>query len=299
MPLFQITVPVSADCVESLEDLLFEIDDGHWNIYFDQIAKQGQATGIFEEMEEALETWSWQKPLFEEILGSVEANFGELPDRDWKDSYKDHFKAWSFEGLHWVPIWERENFQLSPGDAVVWLDPGMAFGTGNHETTRLCIESLIEYLKGCRALARNSGGLTCCDAGCGSGILAISARMLGVSEVYGFDNDPDAIRVSIENTSLNGLGGQIDFQVGDLESGFKNRKFDVVLANILASVLMQFPRRLLGAVKPGGRLILSGILASEAPEVTQCFSLEQQALGLNAVISSHALGEWTRVVIDF
>ena len=79
-----------------------------------------------------------------------------LADGDWRDSYKVHFKAWQFGRLHWVPVWERENFTLPPGDEVLWLDPGMAFGTGNHETTRLCVERLAAL--GPRRVSSGKGG---------------------------------------------------------------------------------------------------------------------------------------------
>lgn len=299
MPLFQISFRISAVELEWLEELLCELEDTRWNLYLDQDSQEGQATGIFEDEREAREAWSWQGPLFEEIMGTCNPEFTSLPDRDWKDSYKDHFRAWNFEGLHWVPVWEKESFSLPAGDAVVWLDPGMAFGTGNHETTRLCIEALIDFLGQCRTHGRGPEALSCCDAGCGSGILALSAKVLGIGEVLGFDNDPDAVRISYENTALNGLGGRIDFHVAGLETGFQDRGFDLILANILAPVLRRYARKLLLAVNPGGRLILSGILTSEAEEVRHCFGDEMKAIGLTGAIGMESLGEWSGVMIDF
>src|SRR4030095_8213160 len=96
-----------------------------------------------------------------------------LGDVDWRDSYKEHFHAWRFGRLHWVPVWERDKHIVPPGDAVLWLDPGLAFGTGNHQTTRLCVERLVTL-----AEERGTGGVVI-DAGCGSGILALSAALLG------------------------------------------------------------------------------------------------------------------------
>src|SRR5690606_20866337 len=95
-----------------------------------------------------------------------------LGDADWRDSYKEHFKAWQFGRLHWVPVWQRESFTLPEGDAVLWLDPGLAFGTGNHETTRLCVERLVTLTEERGPVGR------VVDAGCGSGILALSAALL-------------------------------------------------------------------------------------------------------------------------
>jgi len=298
MPLFQVSIPIIGEQVESLEELLFEVDDGHWNIFLDQDTQIGTASGVYESEKDARSTWQVIAPFFEEVLGSLEPRFEELPDKDWKDSYKDHFKAWSFEGLHWVPVWERENYEVPAGDAVVFLDPGMAFGTGNHETTRLCIEALIDFLKQPGLEKTSLEELTCCDAGCGSGILAISAKKLGLGSVLGFDTDPDAVRISHENTELNQLLGEIDFTKGDLDSGFQNQSYDLVFANILGVVLMEFPEQLLNSVKPGGRLILSGILKVEVQQVEYVFRKQMEEMGQTGSIHLHELGEWSDVVID-
>src|SRR5690606_13383313 len=99
----------------------------------------------------------------------------------------------------WVPVWERASYQVTNDDVVVWLDPGLAFGTGNHETTRLCCERLVSW-SGARAREARV-----VDAGCGSGILALSAARLGFDDVRGFDHDAEAVRVSEENAALNEL----------------------------------------------------------------------------------------------
>ena len=298
MSLFQVSIPITGDQVEGLEDLLFEVDNGHWNIFLDQDSQLGSASGVYESEEDARATWQRIAPFFEELLGSLTPSFEALPDTDWKDSYKDHFHAWNFEGLHWVPVWEQESYEVPEGEAVVLLDPGMAFGTGNHETTRLCIESLIAYLKQPKRAESSVDQLSCCDAGCGSGILAISAKKLGIGSVVGFDTDPDSIRISYENAELNDLSGQIDFLVGNLQSGFQDQSYDLVFANILGVVLMEFPAELLKATKSGGRLILSGILTIEARNVEYTFRQELEKLGLSGTFSRHELGEWSDVVID-
>jgi ribosomal protein L11 methyltransferase len=210
-----------------------------------------------------------------------------LPDADWRDSYKAHFKAWQFGRLHWVPVWERETFKLPAGEAVLWLDPGLAFGTGNHETTRLCVERLVTL-----AEEHGTGGRVL-DAGCGSGILALSAALLGFREIAGFDNDPEAVRVSEENAALNQLQGRVDFFVGDLVSGLAGRQAEIVLANIQADVLMRFARGLVGAVAPGGTLILSGILANENAQVRTAFEEVTPQWTVNARI----MGEWSDIVL--
>jgi ribosomal protein L11 methyltransferase len=214
-----------------------------------------------------------------------------LQKRDWAESYKDHFHAWNFGRLHWVPAWERGKYRVPDGHAVLWLDPGMAFGTGNHETTRLCAERLVALSEG-RGGAP-TGTVSVLDAGCGSGILALSAALLGFGAISGFDNDPEAVRVSRENASLNGLGGRVSFSIGDLANSLTSGRAGVVLANIQADILVASARELAGAVAPGGRLVLSGILSAEQPSVLAAFG--RIAPGWAA--DSRVLGEWSDLVL--
>jgi ribosomal protein L11 methyltransferase len=170
---------------------------------------------------------------------------------------------------------------------VLWLDPGLAFGTGNHETTRLCVERLV-------ALAEERGTeRRVVDAGCGSGILALSAALLGFRDIVGFDNDPEAVRVSEENAALNGLAGRVNFFLGDLASGLAQREADIVLANIQADVLRKFAAELVRAIAPGGTLILSGILANENAQVREVF----EQLTPKWTINARVMGEWSDVVL--
>jgi ribosomal protein L11 methyltransferase len=186
-----------------------------------------------------------------------------------------------------VPEWERATFQLPEGHAVLWLDPGLAFGTGNHETTRLCVERLVQL-----AEERGTSGQVM-DAGCGSGILALSAAKLGYRDVVGFDNDPEAVRVSEENAALNGLDASVRFFRGDLLSGLAGVQAQVLLANILADVLMRFANQLVRAVAPGGVLVLSGILATEGETVRKAFAVAAP----DWPQKSRTLGEWCDVVL--
>ncbi len=220
-------------------------------------------------------------------VGEVAAR--AMADADWRDSYKAHFHAWQFGRLHWVPLWEKERFVLPDGHAVLWLDPGLAFGTGNHETTRLCVERLVTWTEEHGVAGR------VIDAGCGSGILALSAVRLGFRDVVGFDNDPEAVRVSVENATLNGLEGRVTFAPGDLVTGLADEREAgaVVLANIQADVLMRFAPELVRAVAPGGVLILSGILARENGDVRRTF----EALTPGWTINARFMGEWSDVLL--
>jgi ribosomal protein L11 methyltransferase len=263
---------------------LLESGFGGWSLLEDVVAKRAWIVGIFQGEAEAAARWSELRPALPEGTdGTFEPRL--LPDADWKNSYRDHFKAWTFGRLHWVPIWERGTFQLPPGHSVLWLDPGMAFGTGNHETTRLCIERLVEFESD---LPGGAAKLRIVDAGCGSGILALSASLLGSRDVSGFDNDPEAVRVSIENAELNGLAGGVRFTVAGLPAGLGHAQADIVLANIQSDVLSLNAGPLASAVAPGGLLAMSGILATEIAKVKNAFAPVTPGWASD----SRVLGEW-------
>ncbi len=298
MSLIQVSFGFVGDQVDEVEALLLEIEKPNWNIYRDQDTQSAYVNGIFETELEALLEWERMSPAFREVLGNVEPRFGLLADEDWKYAYQNHFQAWTFQRMHWVPEWERETYEVPDGEAVVWLDPGMAFGSGNHETTRLCIERLMEYLEITRGNHRSIRRLSLCDAGCGSGILAISARILGIENVVGFDNDPNSVRVSQSNAELNSLNNKIEFYEGDLETGFRGKTYHLVIANLLSAVLARFPHELLRAVTPTGRLILSGILSIELRGLRNDFERQLDRMGREATLTSRQLGEWSDLVID-
>ena len=272
--------------VESLEELLGEREEQRLMVLEDKPAGLAWLAGYFESQAAATEAWA-------RLAGAVGSwvkagpDARELPDADWKDSYKMHFKAWKFGRLHWVPVWERAIFVLPPGEEVLWLDPGMAFGTGNHETTRLVVERLVAFA------ARRGQGLRVIDAGCGSGILALSAAKLGFGVVAGFDNDPESIGVSEQNAAMNDLAGRVNFYPGDLVTGLAGRQAELVLCNIQADVLMRHVKELCAAVVPGGELVLSGILAGELGQVSEKYA--SQTAGWQ--VESRVLGEWADLAI--
>ena len=142
MNLVEIKVEIPAAAAEETENVLLELGLEGWSLLEDAIAKRAWIVGIFAESADAQTQWARLRALLP-TAPMAEAELRPLADCDWRDSYKAHFKAWQFGRLHWVPIWERETFKLPAGDAVLWLDPGLAFGTGNHETTRLCVERLV------------------------------------------------------------------------------------------------------------------------------------------------------------
>ena len=289
MSLYESKTEVPFESVDVIDDVLSELGEGGWSLFQDVIVRRAWLLGIFAEEGEALARWAELRPLLQEIGAAStmeEPVVRLLPDQDWRDSYKAHFKASQFGRLHWVPVWEREKFQPGSGEVVIWLDPGLAFGTGNHETTRLCCERLVALAA---KAGERAGEWRVIDAGCGSGILALSAVKLGFKRVSGFDNDPEAVRVSEENAVLNDLGGAVDFFAGDLVSGLADRQAEIVLANIQADVLMRFVKELTGSVAPGGALVLSGILAIELEQVRTAFN----AAVPTWKIESRIMGEWS------
>ncbi len=215
---------------------------------------------------------------------------GSLPDEDWKLSYRKHFKIDVVSPrLAIVPEWEASTFKPTVGQKTLILDPGMAFGTGQHATTRACLNFIDR-------LAAEDTDCSFLDVGCGSGILAIAATLEGFRSVRGFDIDPDAVQNANENAARNGLS--LGFFRGDLSGSSRlddvvplspAERFaaDVVAANVLGPILIRFAKEIAALVKPGGRLILSGILDELYPEVAAAYA----PLGFSET-ESELIGEW-------
>lgn len=186
-----------------------------------------------------------------------------LADRAWERVWLEHFKPMRFGERLWVvPSWTEPPVA---GAVNLRLDPGLAFGTGTHPTTALC----LRWLDG---LAVSPGGLAgkrVLDFGCGSGILAIAAGLLGAAETTGVDNDPQAILATKENAARNGVA--VTALLPREFAGGTPASFDVVVANILAGPLVQLAPQIAGCVVPGGHLALSGILRDQAGEVAAAY----------------------------
>lgn len=224
----------------------------------------------------------------EAALGHLQAfglrPIGELRTRlvdeaAWADAWKAHFPVMRI-GRRLVirPTWRRH--RAAPDDVVVALDPGMAFGTGLHPTTRLCLAAIED------AVDRGDlAGARVLDVGCGSGILAIAAARLGAASALGLDIDPIAIEATAANARRNRLARRIRAQAGSLPSG--ERPFDVVLANLIASVLIALAGPLRDELRPGGLLLASGIFADRETEVADAF----RAAGLT-VVERATEGDW-------
>jgi ribosomal protein L11 methyltransferase len=193
--------------------------------------------------------------------GSPRVWIEELPYGDWAEGWKKYFKPRRVgKSLVVAPTWEE--FEPAPGDVVLRVDPGMAFGTGQHETTSLCLAALEEH-------AARFAGARVLDVGTGSGILAIGAVKLGASSAIGIDVDPEAVTAARENVEANGLDGRIEISATPLEK--VPGTFPVVVANILAEALIAMAEPLGARVAPGGMIVLSGILHHLGPEVWRAF----------------------------
>jgi ribosomal protein L11 methyltransferase len=190
----------------------------------------------------------------------------KVPARDWAESWKRHFKPVSIgRKLLVKPTWNRK--KPAPGQALVLLDPGLSFGTGQHATTRFCLQELVDVRDG-------NSPQSLLDAGMGSGILALAGVALGFGPVEGFDFDPDCVRTAGENAALNGMTAKVSFEQADVTRLPKRpkRKFDVVCANLMADLLIAEAPRLVTRVASGGRLILAGILTTQFPAVEEALS---------------------------
>jgi ribosomal protein L11 methyltransferase len=289
MALFEYKIEIPSPAADAADTTLLEHGMDCWSVFHDVIVNRAWLIGLGPDEGAMRAEWLRLEPLLAAggVVPLTPPETRTVRDADWRESYKAHFHAWRFGRLHWVPVWERERYVLPAGDAALWLDPGLAFGTGNHETTRLCVERLVTLTEehGARAAV--------IDAGCGSGILALSAALLGYRDIVGFDNDPEAVRVSEENAALNGLAGKVHFLAADLVTGLAGRQAGIVLANIQADVLMRFAAELVGAVAPGGTLVLSGILAHENSTVREAF----ERLAPKWSVNARVMGEWSDVVL--
>jgi len=210
-------------------------------------------------------------------------------EEDWAAAWKEHFPVLRVgKRLVIRPTWRRHRAQ--PGDVVLALDPGMAFGTGLHPTTRLCMAGIERWsdegiVDGARVL----------DVGCGSGILAIAAAKLGARSVLGVDTDPIAVEATIANARRNRLVRTVGASRGSapVSAGLAATwgPFDLVLANLIASLLVELAPALAASVRPGGRLLASGIFIDREPEVVAAFG----AVGLR-ILDREQQTDW--VVLD-
>lgn len=206
-------------------------------------------------------------------------------NRDWLEEWKKGFKPFVFAGPFWVvPAWLQPPAEIRDPSKIIYVEPGMAFGTGTHETTRLAAGFIIEELA-------KGAPPSLLDVGTGTGILALVARRLGVARVVGIDNDPEARRTARENLERNGAR---DIEIPDRNIEDIAEIYDIVVANIIDGVLTILRHELNRTLKPGGRMILSGVLTDRESEFYANFTRDT---GLK-LLSKRVDGEWSAALLE-
>ncbi|MGF1738652.1 50S ribosomal protein L11 methyltransferase [Photobacterium satsumensis] len=289
MPWIQIKLNATAENAEAIGDMLME-ETGAVSVTF----LDAQDTPVFEPLPGETRLWgdtdviglydaeTDMKFVLEMLKNSplIADDFAhkieQLEDKDWEREWMDNFHPMRFGRRLWIcPSWR----EVPEPDAVnVMLDPGLAFGTGTHPTTSLC----LEWLDG-----QDLAGKTIIDFGCGSGILAIAALKLGAKKVIGIDIDPQAIQASRDNAERNGVAENLELYLPqDQPEGILA---DVVVANILAGPLRELSPVIKSLVKDGGLLAISGVLESQAEDVATYYGDE---LELDPIAARE---EWCRI----
>ncbi len=213
-------------------------------------------------------------------VGKGYSGFSEIDDEDWATSWKKYYKPFKISNKVVIkPSWEE--YEKAPDDIVITLDPGMAFGTGTHETTRMCSQLIEKYIK-----PEN----TVIDVGCGTGILSIIAVKLGAKRATLIDVDETAVKVSLENAELNGVQDAVKVFKSDLR-GVVPEKYDVVVANIIADVIVGISKAVPDYLKNEGYLITSGIIKERLSDVLAAY----EGCGFSRV-ETLEMGEWVAVV---
>ena len=265
--------------------------EGQWDIIDEAIAQRigddVKVTGYYEADEKLRDRLIYIRSELQRLrgmdlgmdLGKLEILEHGVAEEDWTESWKKAFKPFRL-GSHMVvkPSWE--DYDAQPGDHIIEIDPGMAFGTGTHETTGMCVKLVEKYVKpGDRAI----------DIGTGTGILAIAAAHMGARPVLATDLDAVAVRVAAENVRINGFEGVIDVRCGDLldvvqESG------DVVIANIIADVIIMLAAPVRQRIADGGLFICSGISVQRLDDVLAALREADYE-----VLEALTRGEWCAV----
>lgn len=214
--------------------------------------------------------------LAEAGISGVRVETREVQEEDWQDAWKAYYKPVSI-GKHLVikPTWEE--YSTRGDEIIIHMDPGQAFGTGTHPTTAMCLEMIEEFIK---------PGDKVVDVGTGSGILAIAAARMGAAKVMAVDSDPVAVGAARENVRRNGLDAAVEVREGNLLDNVGGR-FQLVIANILSSVIKELAPEAAGVLEAGGHFIASGIIKERLPEIRSV--LEKTGFVIEKICEQ---GEW-------
>ena len=218
-------------------------------------------------------------PSFGLELASDDVTITWLDDQQWETAWKKHFKPVRVGKIIIKPTWEK--LDSAPDDIVVEIDPGMAFGTGYHPTTQLCLLALQDLVK---------AGDIVCDVGTGSAVLAIAAALLGAERVVGLDNDTVAVEVAQANVAHAGLADSVEIIRAESPCAFAG-KADLVVANIIAKVLIDLATELADVMKPNGLLVACGIVTERCSDVCDAF----KSAGIS-VVDKRFDGDWVALI---
>lgn len=275
MPWLQISINTSKTSNQLAENIL--LDNGACSVTLKDAAddpvlepapgetpvwQQIIVTGLFEQTEN-------NDALIKQIESSLKSSLENcvytlsmeiLEDQNWSRTWMDHYQPMQFGERLWVCPWHIE--PPEPDAVTLRLDPGLAFGTGTHPSTSLCLAWLDKHIHHQKTLL---------DFGCGSGILAIAALLLGVQQADGVDIDPQALQSSFANAKANHINDRLRLFTAEQHDKQNIKRYEIVVANILSGSLMELAPSLAGYVCPGGDIVLSGILCEQADDVLNVY----------------------------
>ena len=304
----EVSLTVNGELAEAVADVLARFAPNgvmtEQGVKFVDDEDEGTATGpitvrAYLPMDEQIEEKRHKLEESLHYLGMIQplpaAVFTSIADQNWMEAWKGHYKP-ILIGRHLVilPAW-LDSPELDR--IAIKIDPGMAFGTGTHPTTQLCLELIEKSMQDLQGL-KGLGGLNVIDVGCGSGILSIAALKLSAASALGVDIDPESIRNSRENADTNGIGEELILGIGSvneiLKGGFAFRSARLVVANILAPVIIRlFDSGLANLLDQEGVLILSGILREQAQGVME--AAQSKGLVLN---EKRQMGDWVALAMS-
>ena len=262
--------------------------NGYWELIDpDMVEKMPEdviVTGWFEANEVFQDVLSSLKASLEDSqdmrMGSLEVGIKHVHDEDWSEVWKQYYKPFHIcNSIVVKPSWE--DYEKKSGEHILHIDPGMAFGTGTHESTAMCMTLLEKYMQ---------SGMTVFDVGTGSGILAIGAALLGAGSVLAVDIDPQAVRVAEENVTLNGLSDVITVAQSDLLKTTKS-VCELCVANIIADVICGLAQPLRANIAKEGCFICSGIIKEREQDVVQALLAAEYT-----VLETLRQGEWVAMI---
>jgi ribosomal protein L11 methyltransferase len=214
-------------------------------------------------------------------IGGLAVTTGDVRDEDWENNWKKYYKPFAVgERLMVKPVWEQVDTQ---DRLVIKMDPGMAFGTGTHETTFMCLEALEQAVQ---------PGMLVWDIGCGTGILSVAAALLGAARIVAVDRDSVAVSAARINSTLNGTESAVEVREGDLMAGLTGQP-DLIVANIIAEVIISMAEDAFSKLKPGGRFLCSGIIRAREEAVRSALT----GAGFR-VTGTKNMGEWAAITAE-